>query len=337
MDLNDPHGLSKYFAEAAALQRMLELADPAKTIVRFADEQRRIQDLVAFTSSPARDMLDRIQADAARYDQLVSHIGLFDEQLKALQRSVALDGMLQAIRPPIAELNAVKHLWDSSEFARNLDQWNARAFPEFQVDWESVRARISKSLAFAAKHGWFLPGGRDADPALPIEDCGEDVELLDQMFEVHVEDLVDSIDTRLQQDFASRKEFIEEAFALFREKRYAAAIPLLFLTADGIAHDTAGESAFGTTNTREGRVTRLAAWVDEQLDASGMEPYLNPLARPHALAASNPTRFNRHAVLHGRDTGYGTRRNALQAISFLGYLGWVVVEVRSVTDTAEDA
>lgn len=337
MDLNDPYGLNKYLAETTALQRMLELADPAKTIARFADEQKRVQDLIALTASPGRDVLDRIQADAGLYDKLVSHVGLFDEQLKALQRSVALDGILQAIRPPIVELDALKHLWDSSAFARNLDQWNARAFPEFQVDWEAVRARIAKSLAFAAKHGWFLPGERDADPALPIEDCGEDVELLDQMFEAHVEDLVDSIDTRLQHDFAHRKAFIAEAFALFREKRYAAAIPLLFLTADGIAHDTAGKSAFGTTSASGSRVTRLATWVDEQLDASGMDLYLDQLAKPHALTASNPTRFNRHAVLHGRDLNYGTRRNALQAISFLGYLAWVVVEVRSATDPSEDA
>jgi hypothetical protein len=334
MDLNDPFGLNKYLAEAAALQRMLELADTTRNLAGFADEQKRIKDLLALTSRPRQDILDRVQADASRYDRLLSQAGQFDEQLKALQKSVALEEMLQAIRASVAEFDALKHLWDSSAFARGLDQWNARAFPEFQVDWEAVRARIAKSLAFAAKHGWFLPGERDGDPALPIEDCGDDIDLLDQMFEAHVEDLVDSIDTRLQHDFAHRKEFIAEAFALFREKRYAAAIPLLLLTADGIAHDTAGRSAFGTTTTSEGRVTRLAAWLDEQ---TGMDPYLNPLAKPHALAASNPTRFNRHAVLHGRDLGYGTRRNALQAISFLGYLGWVVVEVRGAPDAPGDA
>ena len=335
MDFNDPYGLNKYLAEAADLQRMLDLADPVKAIARLGDEQKRVQDLIALTSSPARNILDRIQWDPGHFDKLASHVRLFDEQLKALQRSVALDEIMQAIRPPIAEADALKHLWDSSGFARNLDQWNARAFPEFHVDWEALRRRVAKSLAFAAKHGWFLPGERDADHTLPIEECGEDIELLDQMFQAHVEDLVDSIDIRLQHDFEHRKGFIAEAFALFRETRYAAAIPLLLLTADGIAHDTAGESAFGTTNASGGRVTRLATWVDEQLDASSMDLYLDQLAKPHALTAANPTRFNRHAVLHGRDLVYDTRRNALQAIAFLGYLGWIVVEVRGATASSD--
>jgi tetratricopeptide (TPR) repeat protein len=337
MNLNDPFGLNKYFAEMEAFRRMLELADPLRSLPGFADEQKRLQDLATLTSNPARDIVDRIQADAARYDQLLHQAGQFDEQLKALQKSVVLDGVWQAIGPHLTQLDALKPFWDSMTVARDLEQWNARAFPEFQIDWEAARERFAKALTFAAKHGWFVTGERDEDMSLPIEDCGDDVETLDQLFEEHVESLADSIDARLQQDFASRKEFIAEAFALFRERRYAAAIPLLFLTADGIAHDTAGKSAFSTTKTSEGRATGLAAWVEKQLDDSGLEPYIDQLAKSHGLSTSTASRFSRHGVLHGRDLDYGTRRNALQAISFLGFLGWVVVEVRGATDPPADA
>lgn len=64
---------------------------------------------------------------------------------------------------------------------------------------------------------------------------------------------------------------------------------------------------------------------------------LNQLAKSHGLTASNSSRFNCHEVLHGRDLGYRTRRNALPAIAFLGFLGWIVVEARGIAGPEGDA
>ena len=50
---------------------MLELADPLRSWPSVAEQQKRLQDLAALTTNPARDIADRIKANFPDYDHLL--------------------------------------------------------------------------------------------------------------------------------------------------------------------------------------------------------------------------------------------------------------------------
>ncbi|WAC11871.1 hypothetical protein [Dyadobacter pollutisoli] len=111
--------------------------------------------------------------------------------------------------------------------------------------------------------------------------------------------------------FFKRENILNEAFALTKEKRYLAAIPLILLVADGVGQDIFGLSIF-----RDG------------LDLSEMNAIAGHSEGLQSLTATFARRrqaFNnkeitipfRNGILHGRDNNYGNRLVVSKAWSYL--------------------
>lgn len=110
-----------------------------------------------------------------------------------------------------------------------------------------------------------------------------------------------------------RHKILDEAVALFREKRYEAAIPLVISQLDGICLDSTGgligevrpKKFFGSSSTH----------LEDALTFAG---HHNCLKLIKEILSTNVAETNtydspyRHGIMHGRTLGYGTRTNALK-------------------------
>jgi hypothetical protein len=287
-------------------------------------------------------------------NEIVQAYARMQQQLRGYQSElmVAHQKMLDQWRPmqemldrqrelqEAAAINAFAGLTDGSLYQQLQQNWlnspAARALTELQslashIDWEALWKRDREGLSAAAQEGWFLQPEHAYAVADEIFDVRDDPEKLETLFVQTLEPLVDTIIERISKRYPARRHVLYEALALYREGRYYAAIPLLLSTADGIAYEVAGQSAFSV----KGKKTTLGRWVAEQPDDDMRRQYMEHLAEPHALASPTVKRkFSRHGVQHGIDVTYGSKENCLRAVSFVGFIAWLMSPATG--DSTED-
>ena len=189
------------------------------------------------------------------------------------------------------------------------------------VDWDAYLEREGKSLAFAASFGWFIQPESDATISSYVEELESNPEQLDVLFTYFIERDMGAIEQRLTLTHPEHAHFLEEAFKLHREGRYIASVPVFLLVADGLAKAATGKSVF--TGKSKG-APQIAGWVRQQDFDSWGDTFFGVLCRHHALSQHMPGRLNRHKVLHGEDLTYNTKTNSLRALSFVGFVGWLL-------------
>ena len=203
-------------------------------------------------------------------------------------------------------------------------------------DGSDVRALLfnPEDLRKVMQHGWYPP----PDIALaqlrlwaggfgdPDEERAESARQIG--FMVFRRD-ANKIKRTLAEQFPHRKQALSEAFDAHQHGRYFSSVALLLTQADGICHDAIGENICS-------RKTIASA---DSLADDVQEGILRELFRglmwegwPLALSRNNRpsglSELNRHQVLHGESTDYGTEENSLKAISFLNFCGFVFKESR---------
>lgn len=208
---------------------------------------------------------------------------------------------------------------NSNELSRFLKSIAALS----NLDWDLVIERHAETVKFAALQGWFV------QPEFDLPQIGElsaladntDYEHLDNKFSSYIETYESDILYRLLQEYPDRANIINEAFSLHREARYFASIPLFLMLAEGIAFGKTNLSVF---NTRQNKPEIAKFFKPNYVETRTIEGmFAMPLSENHPLSRNKPGRLNRHRVLHGTDISYGTKKNSLQALSFLGNIGWI--------------
>ena len=105
-------------------------------------------------------------------------------------------------------------------------------------------------------------------------------------------------------------------------------MPTLIAQADGIWHDRCKKSVF--TQERDHAVQELLSRRSAQPAAPLAQALLGgkwPLALSHIDRGPDFSDLNRHQVLHGEATDYGTEVNSLKAISFIRFCGFVLSDM----------
>jgi len=131
------------------------------------------------------------------------------------------------------------------------------------------------------------------------------------------------IERALVKQFPHRKRILREAFDAHQHEQYFSSVALFLTQADGICQDEIGNNIFS------GRTTANADHVQEGI-LRELFKGLMWKGWPLNLSEDNrPTGFselNRHQVLHGESTDYGTEENSLKAMAFLNFCGFVFRE-----------
>jgi hypothetical protein len=212
---------------------------------------------------------------------------------------------------------------------RGIDVWMRRmqaqlepitravgSLPRLAIDWGEWWKEHRKSFMAAAEMGWF-PQPETGLDVLRLDANGNLVDDFDQRFTSSLRSDLAEVESRLVNSFPARRHLITEGFALHREGRYVAAIPLILNCAEGIVQESTNESPFSI----KGTAPEVAQWIRplplERRDQLAADVLL--LKHPLNIHAGD----SRHRINHGRSLGYGTEFKSLSAISFLGFVGWL--------------
>jgi len=231
----------------------------------------------------------------------------FPLALNALSNSLGMENLISSISFKLTE-----DILPKVEIP-NLD------FSKYTFDWDAINARDEKALRFAALHNWFIQPETEFTFAADIDACKGDSELLDQMFSSMIRQYKSEIMLRLVQNFPTFAPLIDEMNKLHVDQRYLASIPLALIVAEGIAREVSSKSIFNLKQNRP----EIAKWLDQQKISSLGKTFVASLSEQHPMSKPRPGKLSRHLVLHGLDKNYGSEIFSLQAISILGFVGWV--------------
>ncbi|WP_157903470.1 hypothetical protein [Cupriavidus malaysiensis] len=185
--------------------------------------------------------------------------------------------------------------------------------------WPSFTAGHERAIRRASAHNWFVQPETPIGVIVDIEECRDDVNRLNAVMTEATRELLAEISDRMAQDYSDRSHILQEVFALHREGRYLASIPLSLATAEGIGLGETRKSIFNVRGPRP----EIAPWIDNAGVQRHELAFLSALLENHPMAKPKAGYLSRHGVLHGRQLDYGSEIFSLQAISLLGFVGWV--------------
>ena len=182
------------------------------------------------------------------------------------------------------------------------------------------------ALETLMKHGWYL------DPSLSLVSLDLLVEAFDQdpvgaseALANRIDSEVSLIERSLESSYPDRRDILREAFYAHRTKLYHLSVPVFLAQADGMWLDRLGRHLFD-----RGGPARAASEYEQQIADDMTRSILDsfsgqvPLWISQSLRGPNFSGLNRHQVLHGESTDYGTREYSLKAISFLYFVAFLL-------------
>jgi hypothetical protein len=203
-------------------------------------------------------------------------------------------------------------------------------------DYERMLPVVQK---YAAQTGWYLPSDLTIGDVRVLYELitSDDHQVFEDMMIANVRSRIDKIELEASELWADRAHLLKDAFDAHRNGVYNLSVPVLLTQADGIGNDLFGVSFYSkdrkgvskVTGTYKERINPQVASmpVDSVTRMWFLQPldYLSRLAyNTKDLQSSKEIEalgtLNRHAVIHGLDTTYGTEANSLRAIQLLSYL-----------------
>lgn len=246
-----------------------------------------------------------------------------------------------------------------------LGKWMQQAAERFApmllrlqaIDWQALNERLNKlpkasreAMEVASRQGWFFNWQVSLDEVIALTNkirSATDAEEIDQILASHYNESWDSYLQLLATAYPARRAAIEvavKAHREFGEGAYTLSIPVFLAQADGIFSEITGtgtESAMG--KERGKKLTRGSERVKAEIgDDTDANQLLFPILQLHELdilknqkgrdakcTTSGKTfnALNRHQVMHGVLSDYGTELNSLKAFSLLVFVALHVPDI----------
>ncbi len=211
-----------------------------------------------------------------------------------------------------------------------------------------------RDMAILARCGWFIDGNMLQSSISSIADyIRENHSLdgrishiqdhdLDRHMEEYLEDNYERIRENIERVFPKRFKWIKLALMAFERREYDLCIPALIIQVDGAFRDSTGASLFSSNQgDMESDYRILLKNVESDNDDFAMLKWHQIVALIfHAVRSTNCpfnestkgkaldeiATFNRHAILHGILSDYGTKINSLRYLNLLGALACCLPE-----------
>lgn len=240
------------------------------------------------------------------------------------------------------------------KFGRWLEQIKfdfAPILKAVQVDWAAVQkrlenlpARAREAVSTASEQGWFFNWQNSLrDTVELIEKLGEaGAEEADEILKKHFTSDFDWYVKLITDMYPVRKNAIEAAASAHKRgdpEGYYLSIPVFLAQADGILSEITGlQQPMSGRNGKIRGSTYVSEKIGDNQDAKDLLHQIINLSNMSLLKskgdrdkesiASGKTfnALNRHQVIHGEVSDYGTELNSLKAFSFLIYIAAHVPE-----------
>ena len=118
---------------------------------------------------------------------------------------------------------------------------------------------------------------------------------------------------------------INRAFEAHKNGWYELSIPVFLAQADGICFESLGLNLYKRKGRTPAIKKELEMIFNDKFISSFLHPLLIslPISDPINKQQADQASVNRHAVLHGHSSDYGTHSNSLKVISHLCYIAWM--------------
>lgn len=186
---------------------------------------------------------------------------------------------------------------------------------------------ITKVLA---EYGWYLPLIFRPNE-INLKSVKENIELVDREMVRALDEYIDIIESGLIRKFPNRKDAIEAAIRAHKNQEYYLSIPVFFAQTEGICKELLGVRFFKIKNDNSPSTDKCLSEIGQKNILSLFIEPLRVTGISREKQNSNmPMGLNRHDVLHGDSTNYGSDKiNSYKALSLMNYIGeiaWKVAE-----------
>lgn len=205
----------------------------------------------------------------------------------------------------------------------SLQQELLNILTEAAAAFQKLPGEIRPAIRSLANLGWFPSGemGFSEIHAFRVLcDSGDNSAVDATMIEwLHSER--EQIQMRATIRFPNRGHILASAFNAHDVGQYELSIPILMAQVEGMCLEVAGTKLFSTKN----KIPATRAATDRFCQLALSDALLLPFREPNGFTASEADRHqwpdtpNRHEILHGIATDYGTRKNSFKTISLLEY------------------
>lgn len=253
----------------------------------------------------------------------------------------------EVITPHLPAINAI---------AQQIGQWLVEAHEKLtpilvklaQVDWNAVQERFEnmptrsrEAMIRASERGWFFNWDNSFEEVWQLIENLQNAESdeVDEVLKNHYKSDMEWYAGELSKAYPERARAINAAINAHKNENtegYFLSIPVFLAQADGILSEVTGIPS-AMDKVRNGAEIKGSAWAKEQIgDDQKTSDLLYQLLNLHTMdiLKSKSVRdkesiasgkifneLNRHQVLHGEVSDYGTELNSLKAFSFLIFTG----------------
>lgn len=184
----------------------------------------------------------------------------------------------------------------------------------------NYKRQLELGLKTLALSGWYVSyeSGLSDGIVLGQKVDEKDFEFVDSFMQRFYKKNLTSIIKRLGTSFPERKRIFDEALLAHKKKMYHGSILLFLSQADGICNGYLYKSNKGKKEHLKKDIEKNSKVILESLLTVLLD--INEIDIPHAKRKLKQS-LNRHAVMHGFDTNFGTEINSLKALSLVAFVG----------------
>ncbi len=287
---------------------------PYREITKITEPMRRLQEQWAEQSKVIQKAIEPTS----------EHQKKLNESLKNFQKSFENINKIYASIPKF-ENPFLEHLETFKEIGERLKEYTKKT-PEY--------------FLLIAKHGWFIDLESELNfpskVAYYIQD--KQVDKANELLVDYYKTNVGKIFKKLVERHYNRKEILKTIKNSFEEGNHILLIPAVLTQVDGICFDFTKKKFF--IKEKKNKKYKFLPEVIAELEKSAgnfLDLYLSPLQNQTPIMAREqdigkfPCKLNRHEVLHGIRTDYGTEVNSLKVISLLKYVSDLLTDLDSKT------
>ncbi|OLO12734.1 hypothetical protein BTW10_04630 [Chromohalobacter japonicus] len=201
----------------------------------------------------------------------------------------------------------------------------SKVFTEIAAAIQKLPGEIRPAISSLANLGWFPSGEMgfsEIHDFRALCDSGDKPAADTAMIE-WLQGELGHIQMRASNRFPNRSHILTSAFNAHSAGLYELSIPVLMAQVEGMCLEVVGTKLF---STKKGIPATRAATDRFGRQMALSDALLLPFRESNGFTASEATRHqwpdtpNRHEVLHGIATDYGTRKNSFKTISLVEYL-----------------
>ena len=207
------------------------------------------------------------------------------------------------------------------------------SFKEIGKCLKDYAEKTPEYLLLIAQNGWFIE--LDSELNLPSQiayeikrDSTENAnKLLMEYYSSNLERIIENLIMR----HPNREEILNQILESYKNGNHSVLIPCVLTQVDGICFDFTKKKFFIKEKNNK-YLSQIASELEYSIN-SFLKLYLSPLQNQTPIMVREedvskfPCHLNRHRILHGTSTDYGTEINSLKVISLLKYISDLLTDL----------